>query len=117
MDYRMSPNVAVRTGDAVAAVEFYSRVLGFPIRAHADDVADLEADPLTLFVIDDPEITGPVLELFVDDLEAARDELVANGCTVVRWLGKGRDCYIRDPFGVTFNLWEDPFPPQSRTSG
>ena len=46
------------------------------------------------------------MELFVEDLEQARDELLAQGCEVVRWRGKGRDCYIRDPFGVTYNLWE-----------
>ncbi len=42
------------------------------------------------------------------DLEAARDQLVAKGCEVVSWEGKGEDCYIRDPFGFMFNLWEEP---------
>jgi len=23
------------------------------------------------------------------------------------WEGKGKDCYMRDPFGLTFNLWEE----------
>jgi hypothetical protein len=32
---------------------------------------------------------------------------VANGCKVLRWRGKGQDCYIQDPFGVIFNLWEE----------
>ncbi len=42
----------------------------------------------------------------MDDLEAARQELVANGCKVLRWRGKGQDCYIEDPFGVIYNIWE-----------
>ena len=46
------------------------------------------------------------MELFVRDLEGAREELLANGCEVIRWRGKGQDCHIRDPFGVIFNLWE-----------
>jgi len=25
---------------------------------------------------------------------------------VVKWEGKGNDCYMRDPFGLVFNLWE-----------
>lgn len=62
---------------------------------------------LNLFVIEDSEIRGPVMELFVDDLEKARDTLVANGCQVLRWRGKGQDCYIEDPFGVIFNIWEE----------
>ena len=63
--------------------------------------------PLNISIIFNDEISGPVLELFVDDLEAARDELVANGCKVLRWRGKGQDCYIEDPFGVIYNIWEE----------
>jgi predicted enzyme related to lactoylglutathione lyase len=46
------------------------------------------------------------MELFVDDLEAAKQVLLANGCKVLRWKGKSQDCYIEDPFGVRFNIWE-----------
>jgi predicted enzyme related to lactoylglutathione lyase len=60
-----------------------------------------------MFVIEDPEIQGLVMELCVDDLEQAREELVANGCKVLRWRGKGQDCYVKDPFGVIFNLWQE----------
>ena len=106
MKYRMSPNVAVRTQKVSEAVKFYSNVLGFTDRSNRSDQADLDANPLNLFIIEDQEIAGPVMELFVDDLEQARDELVAHGCKVIRWRGKGQDCYIQDPFGVIFNLWE-----------
>ena len=104
----MSPNVAIRTTEAAAAANFYSQVLGLPITAEADGETTIDASPFTLFVIDDHEIAGPVHELFVDDLEAARDELLAHGCEIVRWHGRGHDCYVRDPFGVIFNLWEEP---------
>ena len=62
--------------------------------------------PLNIFIIRDDKISGPILELFVDELEAAHDELVANGCKVLRWRGKGQDC-IEDPFGVIYNIWEE----------
>lgn len=107
MKFRMSPNVAVRTNRFAAAVDFYENVLGFKNRSHDPELADLTADPLNIFIIEDPEISGPVMELFVNDLEAAREALVANGCKVLRWRGKGQDCYIQDPFGVIFNLWEE----------
>jgi predicted enzyme related to lactoylglutathione lyase len=102
----MSPNVAVRTEQMAETVEFYSNVLGFANRSTDPDLADLDAHPLNLFIIEDDEISGPVMELFVDDLEQARDELVAHGCKVLRWWGKGQDCYVQDPFGVVFHLWE-----------
>jgi catechol 2,3-dioxygenase-like lactoylglutathione lyase family enzyme len=103
----MSPNIAVRTQRFADAVDFYTNVLGFPDRSDDPELADLDASPLNLFVIGDPEFRGPVLELFVDDLEKAREKLVANGCKILRWRGKGQDCYIEDPFGVIYNLWEE----------
>jgi len=47
------------------------------------------------------------MEYFVDDVEAARQYLESNGCKVIKWEGKGKDCYMRDPYGLTFNLWEE----------
>lgn len=102
----MSPNIAVRHQDYAAAVRFYSEVLGFNNRSTNPDLADFDANPINLFVIEDDEFRGPVLELFVSNLEDARDYLTENGCEVLRWRGKGQDCYIQDPFGVIYNLWE-----------
>ena len=107
MKFKMSPNVAVRTKKFSEAVDFYTKVLGFADRSRDPELADLEADPLNIFVIADDEVSGPVMELFVDDLEKAREVLVANGCKVLRWRGKGQDCYIQDPFGMVFNIWEE----------
>jgi predicted enzyme related to lactoylglutathione lyase len=107
MKFKMSPNVAVRTGQFADAVDFYTNVLGFENRSQDPELADLDASPLNLFILKDDEFRGPVMELFVDDLEQAREKLVANGCQVLRWRGKGQDCYIKDPFGVVFNLWEE----------
>jgi len=108
MKYRMSLNVAVRTERLAEAVRFYEGVLGFENRSADPAIGDHDASPLNLFVIEDDEIRGPVMELFVDDLDAARADLIENGCEVIRWRGKGQDCYIRDPYGVVFNLWESP---------
>lgn len=107
MKFRMSPNVAVRTDTLPDAVDFYTNVLGFENRSDDPELADLDASPMNLFVIEDDEFRGPVMELFVDDLEKAREVLVAHGCTILRWRGKGQDCYVEDPFGVIFNLWEE----------
>ena len=106
MKFRMSPNVAVRTQNLSDAVDFYTNVLGFKNRSDDPELADLDASPLNLFIIEDDEFRGPVMELFVDDLEQARETLVANGCEILRWRGKGQDCYVQDPFGVIFNIWE-----------
>lgn len=107
MKFRMSPNVSVRTDKFAEAVQFYNQVIGFEIRSQDEKTADLDASPITLFIDDDDQLSGPVMELFVDDLEEAREILVANGCKVLRWKGKGQDCYVEDPFGARFNIWEE----------
>ena len=107
MKFRMSPNVAVRTqGQFAEAVEFYKNVLGFTDRSGDPELGDFDASPINLFVLEDDEFRGPVMELFVVDLEEARQYLQANGCTILRWRGKGKDCYVQDPFGVIYNIWE-----------
>ncbi|MEX0742470.1 MAG: VOC family protein [Phycisphaeraceae bacterium] len=105
----MSPNVAVPTDRPNEARAFYKDVLGFPIRHLEPTSTEFNASPLALFVDTegDEKLTGPVLELLVDDVEAAREHLLKHGCTVVRWEGLGGDCYMRDPFGLTFNLWQE----------
>ena len=106
MKIQMSPNIAVRTERYQEAIDFYSRVFGFQNRSDNPQLGDFDANPLNMFVIEDHELEGVIHELFVEDLEKAREELVKNGCQVIRWRGKGQDCYIRDPFGVIYNLWE-----------
>jgi len=104
----MSPNVAVRTqGQFAEAVDFYTNILGFENRSTDPNLGDLNANPINLLILEDNEFRGPVMELFVDDLEEARKTLEASGCKVLRWRGKGQDCYIQDPFGVIFNIWEE----------
>ena len=107
MKIRMSPNIAVRHKDYAGAVKFYSEILGFKNRSTDPDLGNFDADPINLFVIEDDEFNGPVMELFVSDLDEAREYLESNGCKVLRWRGKGQDCYIQDPFGVIYNLWEE----------
>lgn len=106
MKIKMSPNVAVRTDRYQEALGFYEKVFGFTNRSKDPDLGDFDASPLRMFVIKDLELKGVIHELFVEDLDAARQELVKHGCEVIRWRGKGQDCYIRDPFGVIYNLWE-----------
>jgi predicted enzyme related to lactoylglutathione lyase len=107
MNFKMSPNVAVRTQKQFSeAVDFYSRVFGFKNRSNNPELADFDANPINLFVLEDDEFRGPVLELFVEDLEEARKHLEENGCKILRWRGKGQDCYIEDPFGARYNIWE-----------
>jgi hypothetical protein len=45
-----------------------------------------------------------VFEFLTDDLPAAREKLLAAGCIVVDENPAIPRCYLRDPYGLTFNL-------------
>ena len=107
MQYKYSPNIALETPDAEAAVRFYRDVLGLPVKEVEGNSTGFQAGPVTLYV-DQGEKLGPVLEFLAPDVEEAKSELVKAGCHVVRWEGAGRPCYLRDPFGLMFNVYQKP---------
>jgi len=106
MPFKFSRCISLQTDRMEDAVEFYEKVLGLRVLSRDDPCVEIDGSQNRLF-IETGKQGGPVFELIVDDLETARDELVSKGCEVVVWQGKGKDCYIRDPFGFMFNLWED----------
>ncbi len=106
MKFTMSTNIAVQTTEPEKAVKFYTGILGFGNRTDDPEFAGIDADPLRMFVQKDDRTSGLILELFTDDLEAAKKYLSENGCRIIRWEGQGKDCYIEDPFGVKFNVWQ-----------
>ena len=93
------------------ALSFYRDVLGLEVVVDGDEGAELKAGCNRLF-IDSGSQMGPILEIIVSDLDTARDMLVSKGCRVVVWEGKGARCYMRDPFGFLFNLYEEPKIPE-----
>jgi catechol 2,3-dioxygenase-like lactoylglutathione lyase family enzyme len=106
MPFKFSRCLCLQTPKAGEAVEFYEKVMGLPMVGRSGDTVEFKAGEIRLFV-QEKEHLGPIMEFIVPDLEKAKAELLKNGCRVVRWLGKGKDCFIRDPFGFAFNLWED----------
>ena len=107
MEYKFSRNTAIATQDVEGAVEFYHSVLGMPVKEYPEG-PQIQAGAVDIF-IDNTEFPAPiVLELAVTDLEAARAHLTQNGCEVLRWEGLGKACIVRDPYGLVFNVWQDP---------
>ncbi len=104
--YKSSSCVCYQVPDRKRAVEFYSQIFGYPVVEVTEQNTELNASPIRLFIDQGPQL-GPIMEIVVDDLETARIELLAHGCTEVRWGGRGNPCYLRDPFGICFNVWED----------
>ena len=86
-----------------AAVTFYGQTLGFAMFMDTPSLAGFETGAFRLFLEPRPAL-GPVLEVLVDDPAAHKKALVAAGCEIIDDDPSVPRCYIRDPFGLIFNL-------------
>jgi len=102
-----SRDVLIQTKKMEAAATFYEKVLGLKVFERSEQLIGFEAGSFRLF-IDKGEPYGPVFEFFVPDLEQAKRMLVDNGCRVETEDPQVPRCYIRDPFGLIFNIAEKP---------
>jgi uncharacterized protein YndB with AHSA1/START domain/predicted enzyme related to lactoylglutathione lyase len=101
--FTSSRDIIVRTGDWQRAKEFYGSVLGLPVVYRGEQLIGFETGAFLLYLEPGSE-HGPVLEFLVPDLAAARSRLLAAGCVVMEEDAALPRCYMRDPFGVVFNI-------------
>jgi hypothetical protein len=104
---KSSRDVLIQTERMDAAATFYENVLGLRVFERGEGLIGFETGSFRLFV-DRGESYGPVFEFVVPDLAQARKLLVENGCRVEIEDPRVPRCYIRDPFGLIFNVAEEP---------
>lgn len=90
-----------------AAALFYVRQLGFEITEETPDLVSLHGRQINLFIERGPAL-GPVLEVSVSDVAEAKLRLTTNGCKVIRDEPEFPRCYVRDPYGLVYNLSKGP---------
>jgi catechol 2,3-dioxygenase-like lactoylglutathione lyase family enzyme len=100
---KSSRDVIVRTESWAEAERFYSEVLGFATSSRAGDIVGFETGSFCLYVERGPT-HGPVFEFLVADVEAMKTRLIAAGCTLIEEDRSIPRCYLRDPYGITFNI-------------
>ncbi len=104
--FQVSSCVGLLAREPMGAVQFYERAFGMRWVGSEHGI-ELSAGPLRLFV--DPGEPRPlVLELLTPDLEVARRRVAAFGFERLLWEGVGRTNLVRDPFGLLWNVFEDP---------
>lgn len=96
-------DILLQAPDARKAAQFYVEQLGFVITDPSLPCIGLHGKHINLFIEQGPPL-GPVLEVTVDDVNAARERLVKNGCTVVKDEPEFPRCYVKDPYGLVYNL-------------
>jgi catechol 2,3-dioxygenase-like lactoylglutathione lyase family enzyme len=103
IDFKASRDVIIRTEKFAEAVQFYRQVLGLAIAHESAALVGFDAGSFRLYVEPGPR-HGPVFDFLVSDFQAARQALLAAGCTVEEEDRSVPRCYIRDPHGLVFNI-------------
>ena len=106
MKFTFSHRMAIGSTSSEAAA-FYRDVLGLEEKTGDDGYPFVDMSPMTTYLEESVGFTGPVFELLVEDVEAARAYLEPRGCKVLQWQGAGGACFIEDPNGVRFNLFQE----------
>ena|ERR1700720_2074523 len=105
--FRASRDIIIRTENWSEALKFYGSVLGLPITEQGETIVGFETGSFCLYVEKGQE-HGPVFDFLVPDIQAAKRRLVEAGCIIIEENPKVPRCYLRDPFGMTFNLDQSP---------
>lgn len=109
VDARGNNELALHVPDPGAAAVFYAQVMGGHIVSRTTDCIEVTSGALRLFLLRDPAPTHDVVvpSFDVPDRDRALKQLQAAGCTLVPIGPHAPDgFYVRDPFGVTFDLIE-----------
>jgi len=104
-----SRDVIIRTTDWQQAVRFYEEVLGFAVSNRAETMVGFETGAFRLYV-EAGQPHGPVFDFLVTDVQATKAQLISAGCALLEEDPNLPRCYLRDPFGVVFNLGRAPAP-------
>ena len=96
-------DILIQAPDPQKAARFYVAELGFAVTAESEAMISLHGTHINLF-IERGEALGPVLEVSVGDVEEAKRRLVESGCEIVKDEPDFPRCYVKDPFGLIYNL-------------
>ena len=103
MANRFGTDILIQAKDPNQAASWYVDQLGFGISGESPEMISLRGENINLFIERGPAL-GPVLEVSVGDVAEAKLRLVKNGCEIVKDEPDFPRCYVRDPFGLIYNL-------------
>src|ERR1700722_19323219 len=96
-------DILIQSEQPETAAAFYVHQLAFEITGETPNMISLRGKHINLFIERGP-VLGPVLEVTVEDVQKAQEKLVANGCEVVKEEPEYPRTYIKDPYGLIYNL-------------
>jgi len=96
-------DVIIRTNRLESAKAFYQNVMGFELFEQTERLLGFETGSFRLFV-EAGSAHGAVFDFVVDDISDAKMQLVEHGCSVEEENPSVPRLYLRDPFGLVFNI-------------
>jgi predicted enzyme related to lactoylglutathione lyase len=103
MANKFGSDILIQSSDPMSAARFYVEQLGFEITDHNPKMIGLHGKHINLFIESGPPV-GPVLEVTVNNVEGATARLADKGCEVVKDEPEFPRAYIKDPYGVIYNI-------------
>jgi hypothetical protein len=98
-------DILIQAKDPMKAANFYVKELGFEITDKNPKMVGLHGPHINLFIEPGP-VLGPVLEVTVKSVKEAKARLKKKGCRVVKDEPDFPRCYVKDPYGLIYNLTE-----------
>jgi hypothetical protein len=98
-------DILIQAKDPMKAASFYVKELGFEITDKNPKMVGLHGPHINLFIEPGPPL-GPVLEVTVKSVKEAKARLKKKGCRVVKDEPDFPRCYVKDPYGLIYNLTE-----------
>jgi hypothetical protein len=95
-------DILIQSQDPKKAAAFYIEQLGFVVTGETP-MLSLHGEHINLFIEQGPPL-GPVLEVTVRNVEEAKARLVKVGCEIVKDEPDFPRCYVKDPYGLIYNL-------------
>jgi hypothetical protein len=96
-------DILIQAENLEYAASFYVNHLGFEITGETPQLISLHGKHINLFIERGPSL-GPVLEVTIDNVEEAKLRLLKNGCEIIKDEPDFPRRYVKDPFGLIYNL-------------
>ncbi len=96
-------DILIQSPDPKETALFYVEQLGFEITDETPDLISIAGKNINMYIERGPAL-GPVLEVTIGNVAEARERLIQNGCIVLKDEPEFPRCYVRDPYGLIYNL-------------
>jgi hypothetical protein len=96
-------DILIQAEDPGKAAAFYVEHLGFEITGETPEMVSIHGRHINMFIEKGPPL-GPVFEVSVGNVDEAKIRLVKAGYEIVKDEPEFPRCYVKDPYGLIYNL-------------